>query len=500
MEPNVVTASVLKSMDSLLMILDDRVQECIFRSEQKQPGSIHKALLVTQGFLTGNLPLLANAPSEIMMRGPVANSLEQRINEISKLDTGVLPMVEGRLLKGSESLRGAVLTARFRFAEHSNNANSLLSTRNQLRSTHANFMNQLTGDVVADQQIRDKITHVENDLDIIDREVGRLTDEMQMEVEALRQRLDGMIHLLGGYVRLGLTSRTPIGVKENADRNKVAEVVKPQPIETSNDEWLEAISPLLEFCFKHADKSLGVSASLAAAFYEKFFGTQLGRILGSKVAIGGLRELFSSGGFINYLAVWRAAPLSVTAQTVIGLTLKPGRALEVNWVYNNLKQPFKIFDFKKYPQHLDDAIASLKKIELPNDLKKILSGKGTLKYVKKPFIFVGAIWDGVTEGRDEYSEKLDDGRSRGDARVHAAADGALVGGVSLAAGAYGAAIGTALFPGVGTAAGFIFGVGFSLAAGWASKSISDSDIYENLVDDTSKVIGAGIKWAQGFLS
>jgi len=189
------------------MILDDRVLERIFRTEQKQPGSIHRALLVTQGHLTGNLPHLADAPSEIMMRGPVANSLKQRINEISRIDTGVLPMVEGRLLNGSESLRGAVLAARFRFVEHSKNANSLLLTRNQLRSTHANFMNLLTGDVATDQQIRDKITHVENDLGNIDREEGHLIDEMQREVKALRQRLDGIIHLLGGYVRLGISQQ-----------------------------------------------------------------------------------------------------------------------------------------------------------------------------------------------------------------------------------------------------------------------------------------------------
>jgi len=483
------------------MILDDRVQERIFGTEQKQPGSIHRALLVTQGHLTGKLSHLADAPSEIMMRGPVANSLEQRINEISKLHTGVLPMVEGRLLNGSESLRGAVRATRFRFAEHSNNANSLLSTRNQLRSTHANFMNQLTGDVVADQQIRDKITHVENDLGNIDREEGRLTDEMQRDVEALRQRLDGMIHLLGGYVRLGFTSRTPISITDNADSIKVAEVVKPQPIETGNDEWLKAFSPLLELCLDHADKiAFQLATGAATASYDMLLETRSARILASKVAIRGWRTFFSSGGFTNYLAVWRAAPLSVTAQTVIGLTLKPGRALEVDWVYNNLKDPFKKFDFKKYPQHLDDAIASLKKIELPNDLKNILRGKGTLKYVKKPFIFVGAIWDGVTEGLDEYSEKLDDGRSIGDARVHAAADGVLVGGVSLAAGAYGAAIGTALFPGVGTAAGFLIGSCFSLTAGLASKRLSDSDIYENLVDGSSKVVGAGVKWAQGLLS
>jgi hypothetical protein len=474
-------------MDSLLMILDDRVQERIFGTEQKQPGSVHRALLVTQGHLTGRLPHSADAPSEIMMRGPVANSLEQRINEISKIDTGVLPMVEGRLLNGSESLRGAVLAARFRFAEHSNNANSLLSTRNQLRSTHANFMNQLTGDVVADQQIRDKITHVENDLGNIDREEGRLIDKMQSEVEALRHRLDGIIHLLGGYVRLGFTSRTPIGITDNADRNKVAEVVKPQPIKMDTKNELEKIPLIGSGLYSLIDNALFFIANQAGGLADRNFRNKI-RLFDSELGKLLLRRVSFSGSLQSFR---------------LSFTLKDAGTWGDILISRNLAKYLPGTFTKKLPGHLKDLFSDLGNLKLKsliNIPKNIPKTKEVLIFAKKPLVWVGAIWDGVTEGRDEYFDKLDDGRSIGDARMHAAADGLLVGGASLGAGAIGMAIGTAIFPGVGTAAGFIIGFGLSWGTNKVSKALSDSDIYENLVDDTSKVIGAGIKWAQGLLS
>ena len=119
-----MTASVLKSIDSLLMILDDRVQECIFGTEQKQPGSISRSLLQTQSRLTSKLPHIADPHLKIMMIGPVANTLEWRMNEIVGSEAGVLPLVKKRLLDGSDSLRMAALGARSRGTPNRSNLRS----------------------------------------------------------------------------------------------------------------------------------------------------------------------------------------------------------------------------------------------------------------------------------------------------------------------------------------------------------------------------------------
>ena len=54
----------------------------------------------------------------------------------------------------------------------------------------------------------------------------------------------------------------------------------------------------------------------------------------------------------------------------------------------------------------------------------------------------------------------------GDKIIEAAGKTAVTGGSALVGGAAGAAVGTLIFPGVGTALGYLFGTGSGAAGGW----------------------------------
>ncbi|MNN63607.1 hypothetical protein D3C81_1789950 [compost metagenome] len=61
---------------------------------------------------------------------------------------------------------------------------------------------------------------------------------------------------------------------------------------------------------------------------------------------------------------------------------------------------------------------------------------------------------------------LEGGESMSNKIVESAGKTAITGGGALAGGATGAAIGTLICPGVGTALGYLFGTGSGVAGGW----------------------------------
>jgi len=207
MELAAATSSVLSAIESLLIVLDDRVQERLFRTEQRQPGSISRSLLRTQGRLTSKLPHLADQHLKVMMLGPVANTLERRINEMVAPEVGVLPLIKRRLLDDADSLRVAALGAKSRVAILADRARTLQSDKSQLLSSHTSLMSRLSGDAVLDQQIRREITSAEDGLSRIHLGEREIEAAISHEVAALRQVLDAAAQLLGSFVRLGLASR-----------------------------------------------------------------------------------------------------------------------------------------------------------------------------------------------------------------------------------------------------------------------------------------------------
>jgi len=206
--------SILGSLDSLLVLLGDSVQDRLFRIEKSQPGSIRRSLLRTQGRLTSKLEHRDNAHLKVMMVGPVADSLARRIGEIADPESGVLSVVDFRLNRVSESLRASALAARWRVASQLNRAQTLIATRTSLQSTHAGLMGRLSGDVLIDQQVRREITDVENQLAGLQRDEVRLHEELRTEADALRQKIDAVVQMLGGYIRLGLHSRTAVVIHQ----------------------------------------------------------------------------------------------------------------------------------------------------------------------------------------------------------------------------------------------------------------------------------------------
>jgi hypothetical protein len=200
--------SVLASLNSLLMVLCDDVRERLFRAEEGQPGSINRALLRTHGRLTSKLEHRDNEHLKVMMLGPVADSLARRIEEIAEPEKGVLSLVDFRLFGISESLRGSALAARVQVASQLNRAQMLTASRSALQSTHAGLMGRLSGDAMIDQPIRREITDVEDQLADAHREENQIFEALRIEADALRQRIDAVVQMLGGYVQLSFVSRS----------------------------------------------------------------------------------------------------------------------------------------------------------------------------------------------------------------------------------------------------------------------------------------------------
>ena len=488
--------SILGSLDSLLVLLGDSVQDRLFRIEKSQPGSIRRSLLRTQGRLTSKLEHRDNAHLKVMMVGPVADSLARRIGEIADPESGVLSVVDFRLNRVSESLRASALGARGRVASQLNRAQTLIATRTNLQSTHAGLMGRLSGDVMIDQQVRREITDVENQLAGLQREEVRVLEELRSEADALRQKIDGSVQLLSGYTRLGFSNRSAIQHHQSVDialhewflsvycgnesESNVWDTLfrwleianQPGPLGTNGelDRVRDFISQIPRQMYeRHVDSLAFVMVRSALLRLEGVVGEPL-------------RKQVSVGKWKIQLGP------TVDLETIV----KGGNVGRPGW------QPLSetLRSIRPLAAAAKEDLASLagRARHLPGQIR----GYAPF-FAKKAFYWVGAVWDGYVVGSAEYDQKIREGRSANEANAHAVADGVLVAGTSLAAGATGAAIGTAVFPGVGTAAGFLIGVGFSIGANVISRRVAGSDQWDGMVDTAANTISSGVRWAQGLL-
>lgn len=229
MEAQTAATSILASLDSLLMVLGDDVGERLFNIEKHQPGSIQRSLLRTRGRLTGKLEHRDNAHLRVMMLGPVADSLARRIDQIADPESGVLSVVDFRLNRVSQSLRESALAARGRVATQLNQAQILNASRTSLRTTHAGLMGRLSGDVVLDQYLRREISEVENQLAATHHEENQILEALRNEADALRQGIDAAVQMLGGYVRLGLVSRSASEIQQPKSIHEISKM-SPQEV------------------------------------------------------------------------------------------------------------------------------------------------------------------------------------------------------------------------------------------------------------------------------
>lgn len=430
------------------MILDDRVQECIFGTEQKQPGSIDRSLLETQSRLTSKLPHIAGPHLTIMMIGPIANTLERRINEIVGSETGVLPLVKKRLLDGSDSLRMVALGARSRVASHDDRARVLQSNKSRLLEAHAGLMERQFGDLVVDQQTQRMITDVVNDLAVIQNEERQIKDALGREVAELGQQLETAVQFLQAH---------------GAWRWPQREIDQMNYWESKHNDFV-VLSPFFIF------------------FLEKlgFFDTQFGKQL--------LRDIRPGQS-------WWKLPNSNSDEIYRVID----RLFDIN--FRQFPKPFT--GLRNYWSVVKSAPGSSMKValEVGKDFAKTpTSAAGRL------ILVVGVAVEAGTEFVEEFNDKKNTGASDTEAIVHASVDSAsaVVGTLAgMKVGAIGGAtIGTLICPGIGTAiGGFIGGALGGWAGSEAGQWLTDNDIVENGIGSALNIaessIGSALKWMSG---
>lgn len=455
--------SILASLDSLLVLLGDSVQDRLFHIEKSQPGSIRRSLLRTQGRLTSKLEHRDNAHLKVMMVGPVADSLARRIGEIADPESGVLSVVDFRLNRVSESLRASALAARGRVASQLNRAQTLIATRTSLQSTHAGLMGRLSGDVMIDQQVRREITNVENQLAGLQREEVRLLEELRSEADALRQKIDAVVQMLGGYIRLGLVDQVP---KSFLQDSRTGSPDGP----TEDSSFWEGLMDFLEDEIPDAAEREKIIDKLKVKFREavlneiakggyvspaiwiagKFgFGTGWGGTLLKEVSWKTLRDFGRSGNWRNLVKVTTEAPSSTLRHV--------GRSLLGN----------------------ERLLADVKN-------SWVLSRKTAWKFLG----VVGMVWDGTMEFVGEFSKKKFEGRTTTESSVHATADTSLVIASGWVAFKGGAAIGTMIGGPPGTVIGAVAGAVLGFGGAWIAKKVGDSDQVEDSID-------SALNWVRG---
>jgi hypothetical protein len=90
-------------------------------------------------------------------------------------------------------------------------------------------MGRLSGDVVLDQYLRREISEVENQLAAIHHEENQILEALRNEADALRQGIDAAVQMLGGYVRLGLVSRSASEIQKPKSIHEISKM-SPQEI------------------------------------------------------------------------------------------------------------------------------------------------------------------------------------------------------------------------------------------------------------------------------
>jgi len=488
--------SILGSLDSLLVLLGDSVQDRLFRIEKSQPGSIRRSLLRTQGRLTSKLEHRDNAHLKVMMVGPVADSLARRIGEIADPESGVLSVVDFRLNRVSESLRASALGARGRVASQLNRAQTLIATRTNLHSTHAGLMGRLSGDVMIDQQVRREITDVENQLAGLQREEVRLLEELRSEADALRQKIDAVVQMLSGYIRLGLTERVPQIFPQmyqqdsdwGPDSEPFAEGLSEAGFLEKMPDWLPGLSERTAEVLTHAylryveqatggfragqypSNTLRVARFLLWNVGWKFWKRDDELLRAFKGANRGNSGTFwlrardaakrLDHNFANFQTenIWKGFSNNISGRTFLVDAVEESLKRGSRGVLEGLQEGNKVIT------------------------KVWVKGAPTANVLRVAGV-AGAVSGGIKEYSDEYTRQLNRGSSN--AHVHAAADSAIVAAAGYTGAIYGAAVGQVLIPIpiVGAAVGgFVGGYLAPKVAKWAT----DTRAFEWAVDRWSK--------------
>jgi len=319
-----------------------------------------------------------------------------------------------------------------------------------------------------DQQVRREITDVENQLAGLQREELRLLEELRSEADALRQKIDAVVQMLGGYIRLGLVDQVP---KSFLQDSRTGSPDGP----TEDSSFWEGLMDFLEDEIPDAAEREKIIDELKVKFREKVldeiatggyvrpailiagklgFGTRWGGTLLKEVSWKDLRDFGRSGNWRNLLKVTTEAPISTLRHV--------GRSLLGN----------------------ERLLANVKN-------SWVLSRQTAGKFLG----VVGVAWDAGKEFVGEFSEKKSEGRTTTESSVHATADTAMViaggwGGMKVGA-AGGAAVGSIFFPGPGTViGGIVGGIGGGAVGLWTAKKVGDSDIIEDSID-------SGLNWVRG---
>jgi len=487
--------SILGSLDSLLVLLGDSVQDRLFRTEESQSGSIKRSLLRTQGRLTSKLDHRDSAHLKVMMVGPVADSLARRIGEIADPESGVLSVVDFRLNRVSESLRASALAAHGRVASQLNRAQTLIATLTNLKSMHAGLMGRLSGDVMIDQQVRREITDVENQLAGLYREEGRLLEELRSEAEALRQKIDEVVQMLGGYIRLGLTERVPQIYRQDSGWGPGSETFVEGLSEAG---FLEK----LEETFEEHDwlPDAIEQTSLALAYgYLRYLEQATDGFRAGQYPSNTLRVArFLLWNFGRNHPVWDDELLRAFKGANIGRSghlwqraFDAAKRLNYNFADFQTENVWKGFssDLRGRTFLVDAVGESFKRgsrgvwegLQRGNaEITKVwVKGAPTANLLG----VAGTALNGIKEYSDEYYRQLKRGSSN--AHVHAAADSAIVAAAGYTGAIYGAAVGQVLIPVpiVGAAVGgFVGSYLTDKAAGW----VTDTRVFESAVDIWSK--------------
>jgi len=207
--PDVVATceTAQRVVGALLMATSEEVHEKLTRLDKGQPGSVLRALRLTRDRLTGE------RGSEIMLKGPTAETLTERVNEL----VGNVGLVGARVFDLSEEDRehanrapiALTIPLRDELVRASSTLARLLGSAVELRNWRETREAELASLVETSDPATNAIRHerraeIAGEITHVSQQETELLGDVYEASNAVRQSLEELTQLLSNLIRIGL--------------------------------------------------------------------------------------------------------------------------------------------------------------------------------------------------------------------------------------------------------------------------------------------------------
>jgi len=238
--PDVVASceTAKRIVDALLMATSEDVHEKLTRLDKGQPGSVLRSLRLTRDRLTGE------RGSEIMLKGPTAERLTLRVNDlvgnVGLVGASVFDLSEEDREHANRAPVALSIPLRDELVRASSTLARLLGTAVELRNWRENKEAELaslveTSDPAVNAIHYQRRVEIAGEIALVNQRETELLGDVYEVSNAVRRGLEERTHLLSNLIRLGLGS---IPKSQVIFQPFTAEQLANLPIEARAEVWL----------------------------------------------------------------------------------------------------------------------------------------------------------------------------------------------------------------------------------------------------------------------